>query len=65
MDGMSKAESMRAAQEARDRAPSPRGSSAPAIEAAMRRYLSAEQYHELMEDEPRAPDEPGPPDQTG
>ena len=74
MDGMSRAESMKAAQEARDRVPSPRGSSASAIEAAMRRYLSAEQYHELMEDEPtaeeKAADEPaaaeqGAPDQTG
>ena len=49
MNDMSNVEAMKAAQEARDRAPSPRGSSSTAIEAAMRRYLSAEQYHELGE----------------
>ena len=69
MDGMSKAESLKAAREARDRVPSPQGSSASAIEAAMRRYLSAEQYHELMEDEPAADrpatGEQGPSDPTG
>lgn len=47
MNNMSKAESMRAAREARDRVGSSRGSSAGAVEAAMRRYLSAEQYHQL------------------
>jgi hypothetical protein len=48
---MSKAESMRAAREARDRVvASPRTSSTTAVEAAMKRYLSAEQYHELSEE---------------
>jgi hypothetical protein len=61
MDSMSKAEALKAAREARDRAPGPSGSSSAAIEAAMRRYLSAEQYHELMEDD-RPADEPAPPD---
>jgi hypothetical protein len=50
MNDMSKVEAMRAAREARDRAGSSRGSSAAEIEAAMRRYLSAEQYRELVED---------------
>jgi hypothetical protein len=50
MNDMSKVEAMKAAQEARDRAPSPRGSSSSAIESAMRRYLSAERYHELTEE---------------
>ncbi|WP_157559022.1 hypothetical protein [Nocardioides sp. Soil774] len=48
---MSRTDAARAAQEARDRTPGPRGSSSETIEAAMRRYLSAEQYHELMEDD--------------
>lgn len=56
MNDMSKAEAMRAAREARDRAGSSRGSSAAAIESAMKRYLSAEQYHQLTE-EPSADDE--------
>ena len=51
MGDMSRTDAARAAQEARDRTPGPRGSSSTAIEAAMRRYLSAEQYHELMEDD--------------
>ena len=51
MNSMSRTDAARAAQEARDRTPGPRGSSSTAIEAAMRRYLSAEQYHELMEDD--------------
>lgn len=51
MGNMSRTEAARAAQEARDRTPGPRGSSAAAIEAAMRRYLSAEQYHELVDDD--------------
>lgn len=51
MSDMSKAEAMRAAREARDRGvSSPRTSSTTAIEAAMKRYLSAEQYHELSEE---------------
>lgn len=54
MSDMSKAESMRAAREARDRAGTSRGSSAESVEAAMRRYLSAEQYHDLVEGAPRA-----------
>lgn len=53
MNDMSKVEAMRAAREARDRAGSSRGSSASAIEAAMKRYLSAEQYHEIAEGAPR------------
>ena len=51
MDNTSRTEAARAAREARDRTPGPQGSSAAAIEAAMRRYLSAEQYHELVEDD--------------
>ena len=51
MGNMSRTEAARAAQEARDRTPGPRGSSAAAIEAAMRRYLSAEQYHELKDEQ--------------
>lgn len=50
MNDMSKAEAMRAAREARDRAGTSRGASAAAVEAAMKRYLSAEQYHQLEED---------------
>jgi hypothetical protein len=57
MNDMSKAESMRAAREARDTAGSSRGSSAAAIESAMRRYLSAEQYHQLEEPAPKADEE--------
>jgi hypothetical protein len=59
MNDMSKAESMRAAREARDTAGSSRGSSAAAIESAMRRYLSAEQYHQLEEPAPKADEEHG------
>ena len=62
MNDMSKAESMRAAREARDRVGSSRGSSVTAVEAAMRRYLGAEQYHALAEGIPRADDEQGPVD---
>ena len=51
MSDMSKTEAMRAAREARNRGvSSPRTSSTTAIEAAMKRYLSAEQYHELNEE---------------
>ena len=64
MNDMSKAESMRAAREARDRVGSSRGSSAAAIEAAMQRYLSAEQYHEIAEGAPRADKEQEQDDQT-
>lgn len=50
MSDMSRAEAMKAAREARDRDVStPRTSKAGAVEAAMKRYLSAEQYHELHE----------------
>jgi len=56
MGDMSRTDAARAAQEARNRTPGPRGSSSTAIEAAMRRYLSAEQYHELMEDDDRPKD---------
>jgi hypothetical protein len=55
---------MRAAREARDRAGSSRGSSAAAVEAAMQRYLSAEQYHEIAEGAPRADEEQEQDDQT-
>ena len=64
MNDMSKAEAMRAAREARDIAGSSRGSSAAAIEAAMQRYLSAEQYHEIAEGAPRADEEQGQDKQT-
>jgi len=57
MNDISKTESMRAAREARETAGSSRGSSAAAIESAMRRYLSAEQYHQLEEGAPQADDE--------
>lgn len=51
MGEMSRAEAMRAAREARDRdVSSPRTSKTSAVEAAMKRYLSAEQYHELNEE---------------
>jgi hypothetical protein len=64
MNDMSKAESMRAAREARDRAGSSRGSSAAAVEAAMQRYLSAEQYHEIAEGASRVDEEQEQDDQT-
>ena len=54
MNDMSKVEALRAASEARDRAGTSRGAKTTAVEAAMRRYLSAEQYHELTEGAPRA-----------
>ena len=55
MSDMSKLEKARAALEARDSvASSPAGSSAAAIAAAMRRYLSAEQYHELKDEHGRS-----------
>jgi hypothetical protein len=48
MSDMSKVEAMKAAREAQDSVvSSPRTSSTTAVEAAMKRYLSAEQYHEL------------------
>ena len=48
MNDMSRAEAMRATREARDSVGSSRRSSkADAMEAALKRYLSAEQYHEL------------------
>ena len=51
MSERSKAEGMSAAREARDRVvSSPRTSSTTAVEAAIKRYLSAEQYHELSEE---------------
>lgn len=62
MNDMSKAEAMKAAREARDRAGTSRGSSAAAIESAMKRYLSAEQYHQLTEGAPPAEDDQ---EQTG
>ena len=64
MNDMSKAEAMRAAREARDIAGSSRGSSAAAIEDAMKRYLSAEQYHEIAEGAPRPDEEQGQDKQT-
>ena len=58
MNGMSKAEAMRAAQEARDAVVSrPGSSSTSAREAALKRYLSAEQYHEVAEVRPPDEDE--------
>lgn len=62
MDDMSKAEALRAAHEARERAGSSRGSWATTVEAAMRRYLSAEQYHELAADAPSAEEDRAPVD---
>lgn len=51
MSDMSRSEKARAAAEARDAvATRPAGSSAAAVAAAMRRYLSAEQYHDLQEE---------------
>lgn len=51
MNDTSKVEAMKAAREAQDRVvSSPRTSSTTAVEAAMKRYLSAEQYHELAEE---------------
>jgi hypothetical protein len=51
MSDMSKAEALKAIREARDRvASAPRTSSTTAVEAAMKRYLSAEQYHERSEE---------------
>jgi hypothetical protein len=48
MSDSSRIENAEAAHEAREAvALRPGGSSAASIEAAMRRYLSAEQYHEL------------------
>jgi hypothetical protein len=52
MDDMSKAEALKAAHEARERAGSSRGSWATTVEAAMRRYLSAEEYRQLAESAP-------------
>ena len=50
MSEMSKAEAASAAREAQDRVvSSPRTSSRTAVEEAMKRYLSAEQYHQLGE----------------
>ncbi|MBD3924457.1 hypothetical protein IEZ26_07500 [Nocardioides cavernae] len=57
MNDMSRAEAMSAAHEAKDRVGSSRGSSVTAIEAAMRRYLSAEQYLEVAESARLATDE--------
>ena len=62
MNDMSKAEALRAASEARGRAGMSRGASQSAIEAAMRRYLSAEQYHELTADAPGADEDRAPVD---
>lgn len=53
MNDMSKAEAMKAASEAKDRVGSSRGYSTSAVESAMRRYLSAEQYHQLEETAPK------------
>jgi hypothetical protein len=58
MNEMSKAEASSAAREAQDRVvSSPRTSSTTAVEAAMKRYLSAEQYHQLSEASRTAEDE--------
>jgi hypothetical protein len=59
MNDMSKLENARAAREARDSvASSPGGSTAAAVAAAMRRYLGAEQYHELRSEEEQAENQP-------
>lgn len=52
MNDMVEAEASRAAREARDRAGSSRGYWATTVEAAMRRYLSAEEYRQLAEAAP-------------
>lgn len=53
MNDTSRVEAMRATTEARDRVGSSRRSSkADAMEAALKRYLSAEQYHQLAEEKP-------------
>lgn len=63
MNDMSKLENARAAREARDSvASSPGGSSAAAVAAAMRRYLGAEQYHELRSEEEQSENQPEPAD---
>ncbi|MBF4764519.1 hypothetical protein ISU07_15405 [Nocardioides islandensis] len=54
MSDMSKLEKAKAALEARDSV-ARAGSSSAAVAAAMRRYLSAERYHELK-DEPHTPE---------
>jgi hypothetical protein len=63
MNDMSKLENARAAREARDSVvSSPGGSSAAAVAAAMRRYLGAEQYHELRGEEEQPETQPEPAD---
>ena len=63
MNDMSKLENARAAREARDSvASSPAGSSAAAVAAAMRRYLGAEQYHELRNEQEQSESQPEPTD---
>ena len=58
MNEMSRAEAAGASREAQDRVvSSPRTSSTTAVEAAMKRYLSAEQYHQLSEADHTAEDE--------
>lgn len=57
MSEMTKLEKARAAREARDSvAASPEGTSAAAVATAMRRYLSAERYHELRAESAQADD---------
>jgi hypothetical protein len=59
MGEMSEVERQQAAREARDAIVSrPAGASTSAREAAMRRYLGAEQYHELRQEQGRSQDEP-------
>lgn len=56
----------RASSEARDAvAARPAGSSATAITAAMRRYLAAEQYRELNEEDEQPRDKPAADDHDG
>jgi hypothetical protein len=63
MGDMSKVEKAKAAREATDHVAASRpSSSAAAVEAAMHRYLSAEQYHELNERQEPATTEQGPTD---
>ena len=65
MSDMSNLENARAAREARDSvASSHQGSSAAAVAAAMRRYLGAEQYHELKDEQGHSESQQEPVDQT-
>jgi hypothetical protein len=61
MNESSMYEKSRAASEARDAVTSrPAGSSDTAITVAMRRYLTAEMYHELSDEDEESASEPAP-----